>query len=212
MASYPKELQRRVKDYRRKHAAARTMLITEALASARRHVVQAAPILISPGVMDSLETLTPCVDAIFAADERRSAMAAFWDAEERQAVARRIAEDQADIEYKQHHPDPRVRYYPDLPIELYTALELNRIYSSWTQHTRGTWEITLTIEKAAAGDFWSIAQVLDLLRENELGDRLRRCAELGWKAKYDDKPDPDWIADWYPNALSTNTHNFHYGG
>lgn len=49
---------------------------------------------------------------------------------------------------------------------------------------------------AAAGDFWSIAQVLDLLDENEFGDRLRRCAELGWKAKYDDKPDPNWLADW----------------
>jgi len=52
-----------------------------------------------------------------------------------------------------------VRYYPDLPIELLQPFELNQIFSSWTEHTTGTWEITLTIEKAAAGDFWSIAQV-----------------------------------------------------
>lgn len=49
------------------------------------------------------ETLTPCVGAVFAADERLSAMAAFWGVKERQAVARRIAADQADTEYKQHH-------------------------------------------------------------------------------------------------------------
>lgn len=79
-----------MKDYRRKHAAARTRQITEALASARRQIVQAAPILISPSAMDPQETLTPCVGAVFAADERRSAMAAFWGVKERQVKSRGV--------------------------------------------------------------------------------------------------------------------------
>lgn len=202
MSSYQRDLSRRVKAYRRSQAKARQERIKSAVERVKRGPLRrrdsqfaAASVLVPLNILDSAESMTPFMNALIDADNKALRAARdSYDPVEAEGHARWVEESLADVEYKERHPDPRCRYYPDLPTEMFSALELSRISAAWDRHTAGAWELTVAIRKAAAGDFSAMTQVLELLGEPEMARRVQWCIEWGWKRKYHPKPDgmPQW--------------------
>ncbi len=202
-SSYQRRLSRRVRAYRRSQAKARQDVCSRAveqerLWGPRRHRGgggAARSLFVPLGITDSVESMTPFMNALIDDDNAaRAAARVGYDSVGAEADARWVAEAFADIDYKQHHPDPRCRYYPDLPIEMFRALELSRISEAWNQRTSGDWELTLPMRRAAGGEFRSMVTVLEELGQPEMAERIRWCIRFGWERKYDPKPAgmPDW--------------------
>lgn len=196
-SSYQKRLMQRVKAYRRSQAKARQGAVKNAVEQERRwgptryrdSYGAVSSVFVPPGITDSAESMTPFMNALITADNAdRAAARDSYDPCEDHADARWVAEAFADIEYKEHHPDPKCRYYPDLPTEMFSALELSRISVAWNQHTAEKWELTLPMRRAACGEFRNMATVLELLGQHEMADRIRWCIKFGWERKYDPKP------------------------
>lgn len=196
-SSYQRRLMRRVKVYRRSQAKARQGAVKNAVEQEQRwgfarhrdRCGAARSAFVPPGITDSVESMTLFMSALI--DDDNAALAAArvaYDSVEAEADARWVAEAFADIEYKERHPDPRCRYYPDLPVEMFSALELSRISAAWDQHTSGNWEITLPMRRAAGGDFRAMVTVLEELRQPEMAGRILACIRFGWERKYAPKP------------------------
>lgn len=210
MSSYHRRLTRSVKAYRRAQAKARQERIKSAVEQVKRGPLRrrgrqfaTASVLVRPDILDSAESMTPFMNVLIDADNKALRAARdSYDLVEAEAHARWVAESLADIAYKERHPDPRRRYHPDLPTEMFSALELSRICAAWDRHTAGAWELTPQIGKAAAGDFSAMSEVLELVGEPEMARRIQRCITFGWNRKY--HPKPEGMPQWHqPNRVAT---------
>ena len=196
-SSYQKRLKRRVKVYRRSHARARQDAVKSAVeqeqgwgfARHRDRCGAASSVFVPPGITDSVESMTLFMNTLIDDDNAaRAAARVAYDSAKAEVDARWVAEAFADIEYKERHPDPRCRYYPDLPTEMFSALELSRISAAWDQYTSGGWELTLPMRRAAGGEFRAMVTVLEELGQPEMAGRILGCIRFGWERKYAPKP------------------------
>lgn len=77
------------------------------------------------------------------------------------------------------HPDPSIRYIPELPTELLTVPELVRIHRKWAALDRPAPIRTVDI-RAAEGHLAAVAEILsDDLAEPKLSRRLLRACAMG---------------------------------